>query len=131
MSRTAIHRPSVTPNSAIDLMIATYKRDLRTAATIEELNARHAAFNTSELRLHLHQSEQDDLKALIAQRRQDLGWPGLTRLEWIVAVTRLWCVSPMTCDQLIEAIRPLLTSLSPDEKRAAWEAMNESMEQHA
>jgi hypothetical protein len=55
----------------------------------------------------------------------------MTRLDWILAVTRLWCVSPLTRDQLIKVNRPLLASLSPDEKRTAWEAMNESMERAA
>jgi hypothetical protein len=47
----------------------------------------------------------------------------MTRLDWILAVTRLWCVSSLTRDQLIEANRPLLASLSPDEKRLAWDEM--------
>jgi len=55
----------------------------------------------------------------------------MTRLDWILAVTRLWCVSRLTRDQLIKVNRPLLASLSPDEKRTAWEAMNESMERAA
>ena len=47
----------------------------------------------------------------------------MTRLDWILAVTRLWCVSPLTRDQLIEANRPLLASLSPAEKQLAWDEM--------
>lgn len=47
----------------------------------------------------------------------------MTRLDWILAVTRLWCVSPLTRDQLIEVNRPLLASLSPAEKRLAWDEM--------
>jgi hypothetical protein len=50
----------------------------------------------------------------------------MTRLDWILAVTRLWVVSPMTRDQLIEANKPLLSCLSPDEKRIAWDEMRKA-----
>ena len=50
----------------------------------------------------------------------------MTRVAWTLAATRLWVVSSMTRDQLIETNKPLLSCLSPDEKRIAWDEMRKA-----
>lgn len=72
MSRAPIHRPSVTPNSAIDRSIADYRQSLREAPSVDALKERMRLFDLSETRLHLHRSEQAAFIELIARRFREL-----------------------------------------------------------